>query len=60
MTRRKFVKKLLGAAAAVAVGAKWFAEKAAPRRFVRALRADRYPGSLKPLGEVLKEGKWSG
>ncbi|HUW19965.1 MAG TPA: hypothetical protein VMW16_11745 [Sedimentisphaerales bacterium] len=60
MTRRKFIAKLIKAASAVIVGAGWLAGKADPRRFVRAIRLTKYPGSLRPLGDISKQGKWSG
>ncbi|HUT29215.1 MAG TPA: twin-arginine translocation signal domain-containing protein [Sedimentisphaerales bacterium] len=60
MTRRKFIRKLAAACSAVVVGAGWLAKKAAPRRFVLAVRTKFYPGSLKPLGDISKPGKWSG
>ena len=60
MTRRKFIQKLIKAGSAIAVGASWLMSKAAPRKFVWAVRLKKYPGSLKPLRDVYKEGKWSG
>jgi len=59
MTRRKFIRKLIKAGSAVIVGA-WFAAKKVPRRFVRAVRGQKYPGSLRPLKNISKQGKWSG
>ncbi len=60
MTRRKFIRKLIKAGLAIVVGAGWLAGKAAPRKFVRAVRLKKYPGSLKPLRNIVKQGKWSG
>jgi hypothetical protein len=60
MTRRKFIKKLAVACGAVVVGAGWLANKVGPRRFVRAVRTKFYPGSLRPMGDISKPGKWSG
>ncbi len=60
MTRRKFVRKLMTAGSAIVVGATWLASKASPQRFVRAVRAGRYPGALKPLKDISRPGKWSG
>ena len=60
MTRRKFIQRLLIAATAVAGGIGWLAKKAVPRKFVRALRVKEYPGSLRPMGDVSEQGKWSG
>jgi len=60
MTRRKFIQKLIKAGSAVIVGLGWLAKKAAPRTFVRATGLKKYPGSLRPLGNISKQGKWSG
>ncbi len=60
MTRRKFIKKLIGAGSAIVVGASWLIKKAAPRKFIRAVRLKKYPGSLKSLGDISKQSKWSG
>jgi hypothetical protein len=60
MTRRKFIQKSIGAASAIIAGAGWLAKRADPRRFVRAVRLKVYPGSLRPLEDILKQGKWSG
>ncbi len=60
MTRRKFTQKLITAATVVIGGASWIANKASPRKFVRALRIKKYPGSLKPLGDISQQSKWSG
>jgi hypothetical protein len=60
MTRRKFIRKLIKVASAIVVGACWVAEKAAPRKFVRAVGLKKYPGSLRPLCDIHKQSKWSG
>ena len=63
VTRRKFIHKLIKAGSAIIVGAWWLAKKAAPRKFVRALRVKKYPGSLSgPAGlrDISKQSKWSG
>jgi len=67
MTRRKFIRKLIKAGLAIVVGAGWLVGKAAPppsgvlrSKFVRAVRLKKYPGSLKPLRNIVKQGKWSG
>ncbi len=60
MTRRKFIQQFLKAGAAVIVGVYWLAEKTPLRRFVRADGLGKYPGSLKPLKDIHKQGKWSG
>jgi hypothetical protein len=41
-------------------GASWLVRKAAPRRFVRAFRVKKYPGSVRPLRDISKQSKWSG
>jgi len=60
MTRRKFVRKLIVAASTIIAGTSWFVKKATPRKFIRAVRFKKYPGSLKPMGDISKQGKWSG
>jgi hypothetical protein len=60
MTRRKFIQELIKVGSAIIVGVYWLAKKAAPRKFVRAVRLKKYPGFLKPLQDVHKQSKWSG
>jgi hypothetical protein len=60
MTRRKFIQELIKAGSAIVIGVCWLAEKASPRKFIRAVRLGKYPGSLKPLQDVNKQSKWSG
>ncbi|MBW8038573.1 MAG: hypothetical protein FVQ85_01080 [Planctomycetes bacterium] len=60
MTRRKFIQKLITAGSVMIAGASWLVKKAAPRKFVRAFRVKKYPGSLRPLRDLSKQSKWSG
>jgi len=60
VTRRKFIHKLIKVGAAVITGTYWLAKKTVPRRFVWAAGLKKYPGSLKPLSDIQKQGKWSG
>lgn len=60
MTRRKFIQRLVKAGSAIIVGTWWLVKKAAPRKFVRAVRLKKYPGSLRPLRDISKQSKWSG
>jgi hypothetical protein len=60
MTRRKFIRKLIKAGSAIVVGISWLAKNTSPRKFVRAFRVEKYPGPLKPLQDISKQGKWSG
>ena len=60
MTRRKFIGRLIKAGSVIAVGIWWLTEKVVPRRFVRAGLHKKYPGPLRPLGDVGKMSKWSG
>ncbi len=60
MTRRIFIQKLIKAGSAIIVGTWCLARKATPRKFVRAVRLKKYPGLLRPLRDVRKQGKWSG
>jgi hypothetical protein len=41
-------------------GASWLVRKSGPRKFVRAFRVKKYPGSLRSLRDVSKQSKWSG
>ncbi len=60
MTRRKFIRKLIKTGSAIVVGASWLISRASPRKFIWAARVKKYPGPLKPLGDISKQGKWSG
>lgn len=60
MTRRKFIERAIKAGSAIIAGMLWLARKAQPRKFVRAVRLKGYPGSLGPLRDIGKQGKWSG
>jgi len=60
MTRRKFIQKLLSTAAAIITGTWALAKKANPRKFVRAVKLDKYPGPLTTLRNISKQSKWSG
>jgi hypothetical protein len=60
MTRRKFIQELIKAGSAIIVGVCWVAEKASPRKFVRAIRLKKYPGVIKPLKDVNTQSKWGG
>jgi len=60
MTRRKFIEKLAKTGVLALSGLGWLADRANPRRFVRAIAAGKYPGSVGPLSDISKQGKWSG
>ncbi len=60
MTRRKFIQKLIGTGSAIIVGASWLINKTSPRKFLRAVRLKRYPGTIKEIGDISKQSKWSG
>jgi len=60
MTRREFFKFVLKTASAVVVGAYFITEKVSPRKFIRAARQKKYPGSVKQLPNVYTQGKWRG
>jgi len=60
MTRRKFIQKLLKAGSTIVISTSWLAKKTVPRKFVRAVRLGKYPGSLRPLRDISKQNKWSG
>ena len=60
MTRREFVQFVLKTASAIAVGAYVITDKVSPRRFIRAVRQKKYPGSVKQLSNINTQGKWRG
>lgn len=60
MTRRKFIRRLIKAGSAIVVGASWLISRASPRKFIWAVLVKKYPGPLKPLRDISKQGKWSG
>ncbi len=60
MTRRKFIRRVLAVGSGVLVGLRRAAAKAAPRKFVRALRHGRYPGPFRAPHDILTQGRWSG
>ena len=60
MTRRIFIQKLIKAGSVIIAGTWWLVRKAAPRKFVRAIKVKNYPGSLRPLQDISKQSKWSG
>jgi len=60
MTRRKFIRKLIKAGSVIVLGTSWPVRKAVPRKFVRAIRLEKYPGHLRPLRDISKPSKWSG
>lgn len=60
MTRRGFFIKITKTAAAIIAGGWLIARKAAPRKFVAAIRHKKYPGIVKPLPNIEKKSKWSG
>lgn len=60
MTRRKLLRKLFEMVVAITAGAWWLVRKASPRRFIRAVKLDKFPGSLKSLQNIENRGKWSG
>lgn len=59
MTRRKFIQKIISTILAAVAGVVFIAKKA-PRKFVRAVKLKKYPGSLKPLQKIESQGKWGG
>jgi len=59
MTRRTFVIRLTTFASCVAAGL-FRLGRAAPRRFVRAVRWGKYPGRIVPMGDLREQAKWSG
>lgn len=60
MTRREFIQEIFKTSLAVITGIWFWAKKVAPRRFTRALKHNKYPGSVKSLQKIDGPGKWSG
>jgi hypothetical protein len=65
MTRRKFVHRLIETWPVVAVAVSALARRASAqtaklRTFIRAHPLNGYPGPVKPLQDIFKQGKWSG
>ena len=65
MTRRKFVCGLIEMWPVVAAGASGLtrrvsAQKTKLRKFACAARISQYPGTVKPLQNISRQGKWSG
>lgn len=59
MTRRQFLRKVVKAGSAIFVGT-WWLVRTAPRKFVRAVRLNKYPGSVKALPKILNSSNWRG
>jgi hypothetical protein len=65
MTRRRFIRKLAQICSLIVAGASAFTQRASAqtaklRKFVRAVRAREYPGTVKPLQDIREPSKWSG
>ncbi len=60
MTRRKFIESIFKFGAAVIIGGPWAAKKVLPEKFIYAIKLDKYPGTIKPLSDITKIGKWRG
>jgi len=60
MTRRRFIQKIISTILAAVAGFVFIAKKASPRKFIRAIKLKKYPGSLKPLQKIESQGKWGG
>lgn len=64
MTRRKFLDGALRVGSAAVVlgfsGVRWLAERTLPKRFLRAVRMDKYPGLIEKSDDINEQGKWSG
>jgi hypothetical protein len=60
MTRRKFINKLIKTGSVIVAVISCLARNANPRKFIRAMRSKKYPGSLKPIEDISRQCKWSG
>ena len=59
MTRRDFLKKILQTGLLALTGTLMLAQKSI-KKTIRAVAAKNYPGSIKQLLNIEKNGKWSG
>ncbi len=60
MTRRKLLKLLLKTVASAIPIVLLVGEKIGLRKFIRAERGNCFPGTLRHLENINKQGKWSG
>jgi len=60
MTRREFIEYTAKTIAAIAAGAWVLAERTVVRVFVRAEKAEKYPGRVKSLSGIQTQGRWGG
>jgi len=65
MTRRKFLNRLIQTGLLGLIGLGWLVthvigKHTEPRKFVRAIRTKKYPGSIGHLSKINKKAKWSG
>jgi hypothetical protein len=60
MTRRRFIQKIISTVLAAVAGFVFIVKKASPRKFIRAVKLKKFPGSLKPLQKIESQGKWGG
>lgn len=58
--RREFIKVLIGGGLLITGVLSLMAEKCSLHKFPYALRIKKYPGKLRPLGNINKIGKWRG
>jgi hypothetical protein len=59
MTRRNFIKQIILAGLGTAAGV-WAFTRKAVKKFVRAEKAENYPGPIKQLTNIDNMSKWSG
>lgn len=60
MNRREFLEKALVAGSTVLAFGLNITKAVVPRKFLRAKPVAKYPGRLKPLGNIHSQSKWSG
>ena len=60
MTRRKFIENVFKFGTAIILCGSWAVKQVLPEKFVYALKLDKYPGTIKPLSDITKIGKWRG
>ena len=60
MTRRKFIQKVIEVVLAIVAGTWFLVKNVTPRKFIHAVKLNKFPGLIKPLQKIESQGKWNG